>query len=154
MKSWLAVLFGEVADRERRHPSEGVSGHLGASGKEASGIRGARVLGRKVARAFLGLLTLGPGHVGAVPWQKVARAFLGGLTLGPSPVGAVPGRKCSLVFLGRLILGPGFVGAIGMGRLARGTEPRPMVPIMPPFFLSRRKIILDRKKRTSLTVIL
>ena len=45
MKSRLAVLFGEVADRERRHPSEGVFGHLGASGKEAFGIRGARAKG-------------------------------------------------------------------------------------------------------------
>ena len=45
MKSWLAISFGEVADRERRHSSEGVFGHLVASGKEASGIRGARVLG-------------------------------------------------------------------------------------------------------------
>ena len=45
MKSQLEVSFGEVADREKRHPSEGVSRHLGTSGKEASGIRGARVLG-------------------------------------------------------------------------------------------------------------
>ena len=53
MKSQLAV-FGEVADRERKHPGERASRHLGASGKEASGIRGTRVPGRKVARAFLG----------------------------------------------------------------------------------------------------
>ena len=131
MKSRLAVSFGEIADRERRHPSEGVSGHLGASGKEASGIRGARVPGRKVARAFLGRLTLGP-----------------------SPVRAVPGRKFSRAFLGRLTLGPGPVEAIGLGRLARGTEPGPMVPTMPPFFLPGRKIIPGRKKRTSLTIIL
>ena len=104
MKSRLAVSFGEVADREWKHPSEGVSGHLGVSGKEASGIRGARVPGRKVARAFLGRLTLGP-----------------------SPVGAVPGKKFSRAFLGRLTLGPGPVGAIGLGRLARRTEPEPMV---------------------------
>ena len=45
MKSRLTVSFGEVADRERRHPSEGVSGHLGSLGKEASEIRGARVPG-------------------------------------------------------------------------------------------------------------
>ena len=45
MKSRLAVSFGEVADRERRHPSEGVFEHLGSLGKEASEIRGARVLG-------------------------------------------------------------------------------------------------------------
>ena len=59
MKSWLAVSFGEVTDRERRHPSKGVSRHLGMSGKEASEIR--------VAQAFLSRLILGPGPVGAVP---------------------------------------------------------------------------------------
>ena len=127
MKSRLAVSFGEVVDRERRHPSEGVSGHLGASGKEASGIRGARVPGRKVSQAFLGRLTLGPGPVGAVPGRKFSPAFLGQLTLGPDPV-----------------------EAIGLGRLARGTEPGPMVPTMPPFFLPGRKSILDRKKKDKL----
>ena len=45
MKSRLAISFGEVVDQERRHLSEGVSGLLGASGKEASGIRGAWVPG-------------------------------------------------------------------------------------------------------------
>ena len=83
MKSRLAVSFGEIVDRERRHPSEGVSGHLGASGKEAYWVRGARVLGRKFSRAFLCRLTLGPGPVGVVPGQKFSRAFLGRLTLGP-----------------------------------------------------------------------
>ena len=92
MKSRLAVSFGEVADRERRHLSEGVSGHLGPLGKKASGIRGARV-----------------------PRRKVARVFLGRLTLGPSLIGAVPGRKFSWAFLGRLTLGPGLVRAIGLG---------------------------------------
>ena len=91
MKSRLAV-FGEVVDRERKHPGVGAPGHLGASGKEVSEIRG--------AQAFLGWLTLG--------------------------------------------LGP--VGAIGLGRLARGTEPRSMVPTMPPFFLPGREIIPGRKK--------
>ena len=67
MKIRLTVSFGEVVDQERKHPGEGAFGHLGASGNEASGIRGARVLGRKVARAFLSRLTLGPGPVGAVP---------------------------------------------------------------------------------------
>ena len=109
MKSRLAVSFGEVVDRERRHPSEGVFGHLVASGKEASGVRGARVLERRLSRAFLGRLSFGPNPV----------------------------------------------GTIGLGRLARGTEPGPMVPTIPPFFLPRRKIILSKKKkRTSLTVIL
>ena len=56
--------------------------------------------------------------------------------------------------LGRLDLGPGPIGALGLGRLARGTEPGPMVPTMPPFFLSGRVIIPGRKKKgTSLTVI-
>ena len=82
MKSRLTVLFGEVVDREMKHPGEGASRHLGGSKKEASGIRGARAPGRRVPRAFLGQLTLG--------------------------------------------LGP--VWATGMGRLARGTEPGPMVP--------------------------
>ena len=89
MKSRLTVSFGEVVDRERKHPGEG-----------AFEIRGARVPGRKVTRAFLGRLTLGPGPF----------------------------------------------GAIGLGRLARGTDPRPMVPTMPPFFLSGKEIIPNRKK--------
>ena len=55
MKSRLAI-FGEVADQERKHPGVGASGHLGASEKEVSGIRGAWVPRRKVARAFLGRL--------------------------------------------------------------------------------------------------
>ena len=97
MKSRLTVSFGEVVDRERRHPSEGVSRHLGASGKEASRIKG-------------------------------VRAFLGRLTLEPGTIGAVPERKFSRVFLGQLILGSGPVGTIGLGWLARGTEPRPKVP--------------------------
>ena len=46
MKSQLVVSFGEVADRKRKHPGEGASGHLGALRKEASGIRGTRVKGR------------------------------------------------------------------------------------------------------------
>ena len=106
MKIWWAVSFGEVADRERKHPGEGAFGHLGTSGKEASRIRGTRV-----------------------PRRKVTRAFLGQLTLGPGPIGAIPGRKFSRAFLGLLTLGPGPVGAIGLGRLARGTDPGPMVPI-------------------------
>ena len=61
MKIRLAVSFGEVFDQERRHPSEGESGHMVASGKEASGVRGARVLGRRFSRALLGILSFGPG---------------------------------------------------------------------------------------------
>ena len=33
MESRLAISFGKVADRERKHPGEEASGHLGASGK-------------------------------------------------------------------------------------------------------------------------
>ena len=113
MKSQLVISFDEVADRERKHPGKEASGHLGASGKEASWIRGVWAAGRRVARAFLGLL----------------------------------------IVLGRLALGPGPIGALGLGRLARGTKPGPMVPKMPPFFLLGRVIIPGRKKRTSLTVI-
>ena len=64
MKSRLVVLFGEVVDRERRHPSEVVSGHLVASGKEVSGVRGAWVLKRKFSRAFLGQLSFGQSFLG------------------------------------------------------------------------------------------
>ena len=46
----------------------------------------------------------------------------------------VPGGRVIWMFLGldtvlgRLSLGPGPIGALGLGRLARGTEPGPMVP--------------------------
>ena len=46
MKSRLEISFGEVADRERKHPGEEASRHLGASGKEAFGIRRARAESR------------------------------------------------------------------------------------------------------------
>ena len=39
MESRLAVSFGRVVDRERKHPGEEASEHQGASGKEASGVR-------------------------------------------------------------------------------------------------------------------
>ena len=45
------------------------------------------------------------------PERRVARAFLGLFTV-----------------LGQLALGPGPIGALGLGRLAKGTEPGPMVP--------------------------
>ena len=86
----MATSFGRVADRERKHPGKEASGYQGASRNEAFEVRGARVPGRRVTRAFLGLFT-------------------------------VPGR---------LTLGPGPIGALGLGRLARGTEPGPMVPIV------------------------
>ena len=41
MESRLAVSFGKVVDRERKHPGEEASRHLSASRKEASGIKGA-----------------------------------------------------------------------------------------------------------------
>ena len=85
MESQLAVSFGKVAGRERKHPGDEASEHQGASGKEASEIRGARAPGGRVPRAFLGWLALGPGPI----------------------------------------------GALGLGRLARGTEPGPMVPTKP-----------------------
>ena len=65
-----------------------------------------------------------------VPRGRVARAFLGLFTV-----------------LGWLALGPGPIEAFGLGRLARGTELEPMVPTMPPFFLSGRVIVLGRKKK-------
>ena len=70
-------------------------------------MRGARVLGGRVAQAFLSLFNV----------------------------------------LGRLALGLGPIGAFGLGRLARGTESEPMVPTMPPFFLSGRVIVPGWKKR-------
>ena len=88
MESRLAASFGRVTDRERKHSGEEAFRHQGASGKEASGVRGSQAPGRRVARAFLGLFTV-----------------LGPLDLGPCPI-----------------------GALGLGRLARGTEPGPMVP--------------------------
>ena len=106
MKSRLTISFDEVADRERKHLGEEASGHLGASAKEASGIKSARAPERRVARAFLVLV----------------------------------------IVLGRLPLGPGPIGALRLGRLAKETEPGPMVPTMPPFFLPGRVIVPGRKK--------
>ena len=40
MKSRLAVSFGKVADRERKHPGEQAFRHLSTSRKKAYGIRG------------------------------------------------------------------------------------------------------------------
>ena len=85
MKSQLEISFGEVANRERKHPGEKASGHHGASGKEASGVRGARALERRVAWAFLGLFTvlgllvLRPGPIGALGLARMAM----GTELGP-----------------------------------------------------------------------
>ena len=139
------------AHREKRHPGTRAKGRPGVLGQTDFRAWSHRShTRRKVARAFLSRLTLGLGLVGAVPGRKFSRAFLDRLTLGYTPVGAVTGRKFSRAFLSRLTLRPGLVGAIGLGRLARGTELEPMVPTMPSFFLSGRKIIPGRKKKDKL----
>ena len=99
-------------------------------GKKASGIRGARAPGRRIDQAFLGRLAF---------W--------------PSPFGVLGGR-IDWAFLGRLAFGPSLIGALGLGRLARGIEPGPMVPTMPPFSCRGRRSSPVGKKGTSLTVIL
>ena len=119
MKSRLAVSFGGVANRERKH-----------LGEEASGIRGARAPGRRIDLVFLGRLAFGP-----------------------SPFG-VPGRRIDRAYLSRLAFGSCPIGALGLGRLARGTEPGPMVPTMPPFSCWGERSSPIGKKGTSLTVIL
>ena len=54
-----------------------------------------------------------------------------------------PGRRVTWAFLslfivlGCLALGLGPIGALELGRLARGIEPGPMVPTMPPLFPAR-----------------
>ena len=88
MESWLVASFGKVTNREGKRPGEEASRHLGTSGKEASGIRGAWAPIRRVARAIPGLLTilgrlaLGPGPIGALR--------LGRLTRGTEPEPMVP----------------------------------------------------------------
>ena len=119
MKNRLAVSFGRVVDRERKH-----------LGKKASGIRGAPAPGRRIDRAFLSWLVFGPSPFG-VPRRRMDRAFLGRLAFGPSPI-----------------------GALRLGRLARGIEPGPMVPSMPPFSCRGGRSSPIEKKGTSLTVIL
>ena len=78
-------------------------------GKKASEIRGARAPGRRIVQAFLGWLAFGPSPLGA-PERRIDQALLGLPAFGPSPI-----------------------GALVLGRLARGTRPGSMVPIMPPF---------------------
>ena len=67
------------------------------------------------------------------------------------PGGESPEHSCaySLSWAGWL-LGPGPIGALGLGWLARGAKPGPMVPTMPPFFLPGRVIVPDWKKRNKL----
>ena len=85
MESRLAVSFGKVVDRERKHLDEEASGHQGASRKKASRIRGARAPGRRVARAFLGLFTvLGRLALGPGPNEALGLGWLiRGIELGP-----------------------------------------------------------------------
>ena len=63
------------------------------------------------------------------PRQRIDRAFLGRLAFGLSPL-EVPGRRIDRAFLGRMAFGPSPFGALGLGRLAKGTEPGPMVPTL------------------------
>ena len=66
-----------------------------------------------------------------------------------------PGRRIDRALLGRLAFGPSPFWALGLGRLARGTEPGPMVPTMPPFSCrGGRSSSVGKKKGISLTVIL
>ena len=79
------------------------------SGEEASrnlGALGKEAFGIRGARV--------PGRrIARVPGRRIARVFLG-----------------LFIVLGRLALGPGPIRALGLGRLARGTEPGPMVRTM------------------------
>ena len=77
MKSRLAVSFGGVADRERKH-----------LGKKASRIRCARAPRRRIVRAFLGWLAFGSNPLGA-SGQRIDRAFLGKPALRSSPIRAL-----------------------------------------------------------------
>ena len=76
MKSLLAISFGGVADRERKHPDE-----------EASGMRGARAPRRRIDWAFLGRLAFGPGPIGH-PDGGLSGLFWAGRLLGLVPSGA------------------------------------------------------------------
>ena len=95
-------------------------------GDKASGHLG---VSGKEASEIRGAKALGRRVVRALG-RRVARAFLGLLTI-----------------LGGLALGPSPIGAFGLGQLARGIEPGPMVPTMPPFFLPGRVIVPGRKKK-------
>ena len=81
--------------------------------------------------------------------RRIVRSILGQLAFRPSPLRA-PGRRIGWAFLGWPAFGPSPIGALVLGWLARGTGLGPMVPTMPPFFLSGRKIIPGRKRRNKL----
>ena len=97
-------------------------------GKKAFEIRGARASGLRIDWTFLGQLAFGPSPFG-VPGQRIDRAFLGRLAFRPSPF-----------------------RALGLGRLARRTEPEPMVPTMPPFSCrgGRSSPVRKKKKKNKL----
>ena len=59
-----------------------------------------------------------------------------------------------MAFLGRLAYWPNPFGALGLGRLAKGVGPWPMVPTMPPFSCWGERSSPVGKQRTRLTVIL
>ena len=61
------------------------------------------------------------------PGGGLTRHSWAGWLLGPNPFG-VPGRRIDWAFLSRLAFGPSSYGALGLDRLAKGTEPGPMVP--------------------------
>ena len=92
MKSRLAVSFGGVVDRERKH-----------LGKKASGIRGTRALGRRIVRVFLGQLAFEPSPLKA-PGRRINRAILSQWDFGPSPIGAlVLGRLARVTRPGSMV---------------------------------------------------
>ena len=74
MENRLAVSFGRVADREKKHLGEEASGYHGRIGKGAI-----QASGQRVAQAFLGLFTvrgrlaLRPGPIGALGLGRLAR---------------------------------------------------------------------------------
>ena len=113
MESRLTVSFVKVANWEREHPGEEAPGHLGISRKEASGQRGAWAPGRRVARAFLGLLTvLGRLALGLGPIRALGPGRLaGGSEPGPMvptmppffPTGEVILHQGGKVFVGEMV---------------------------------------------------
>ena len=72
------------------------------------------------------------------------KTFLGRLTFGRNLFG-VPGRRIDRTLLSRRSFGPSPFGALGLGRLARGTEPGLMVPTsirVPMAHLDYSKLIM------------
>ena len=66
------------------------------------------------------------------PGWRVARAFLGLFT-----------ALALFIVLGRLALGPGPIGVVGLDRLARGTEPKPMVPTSFFYYIYKYRFFLN-----------